>query len=426
MHDVYAFPEDLLIASQERMARHRQHAFDLVRSNPGICGYNLTGMLDHGLTGEGMWRLWRTWKPGAMDALHTGWWPVRWCLFVEPWHAYAGRAVKVEAVLANEDVLAPGRYPVRFRIMGPRGIAWEKRTEAVLPAPAPGKDPLLAVKVLEEEVVLDGPAGTYRLVADLEGGAPLNRSVDFSLSVAADLPWPTETVALWGVDEESRRWLQAHGVECRGLEDAAGKGDGVILVGIPPKEDGTAAWTRLVERVARGAIAVFLRFEAFRRDKDPRDGELDVGFLPLADKGRCHGFHDWLYHKECVAKRHPVFEGLADAGIMDWYYYGPLIPTYVFERQKDWGEVIAASFAAGYGGAGSSGYESGILLSEHQLGNGRFILTTLPILENLDSHPAADRLLLNLVRHATGLAAAPLAGRALDLPAILRDIGYNS
>ncbi len=87
---------------------------------------------------------------------------------------------------------------------------------------------------------------------------------------------------------------------------------------------------------------------------------------------------------------------------MDWYFYGPLIPRYLFQGQRDPGEVIAASFATGYCGFGSQGYESGILISEHQLGRGRFLLNTIPILENVDAHPAADRLLLNLVRYAAG------------------------
>ena len=101
--------------------------FDLIRSNPKLCGYNLTGMLDHALTGEGVWSFWREWKPGVFDALSDGWAPLRWCLFAHPLHGYAGRPLTVEAVLANEDVLPAGEYPARFRVIGPEGVAWERR-----------------------------------------------------------------------------------------------------------------------------------------------------------------------------------------------------------------------------------------------------------------------------------------------------------
>ena len=427
MKELYPFPEELLIDSQRRMARHRIHGFDLVRSNPNICGFNLTGMLDHALTGEGMWRLWRTWKPGAMDALQNGWWPVRWCLFVDPSHAWAGRPLRVEAVLANEDVLRPGRYPVCFRVFGPQGIAWERRMEAVIPTPGPGEDPPLAVSVLNDHITLAGPSGTYRLVADMErGGAPLNRSLEFYLSDPGDLPKLAQTVTLYGIDTTTESWLITHGVTCRHIDAPAQSTREVILVGNLSKlTTNRETWVDLAGRIARGGIALFLSCEAFRRAKDVREGEIDVGWLPLAQKGRCHSFNDGLYHKENVARRHPVFDGLQGNGILDWYYYGSLIPRHVFEGLQSPDEVIAASFATGYCGGGSRGYESGLLMSAHRLGSGRLVLSTFPVLENLDGEPAADRMLLNLIRYAASLCTEPLRELPSDFRSTLQAIGYT-
>src|SRR5690606_2910031 len=59
MEGVYAFPEDMLRASQQLHCRQRLLGFNLIRSNPKICGFNLTGLLDHGYTGEGLWTFWR-------------------------------------------------------------------------------------------------------------------------------------------------------------------------------------------------------------------------------------------------------------------------------------------------------------------------------------------------------------------------------
>ncbi len=129
MDGVYPFPEDMLLDSQRLMARQRRLGFDVIRSNPNICGYNLTGMLDHALTGEGPWTFWREWKPTIMETLQDGWAPLRWCLFAEPMHVYAGRPIRLEAVLANEDVLRHGEYPVSFRVMGPSGVVWEQKTQ---------------------------------------------------------------------------------------------------------------------------------------------------------------------------------------------------------------------------------------------------------------------------------------------------------
>ena len=50
----------------------------------------------------------------------------------------------------------------------------------------------------------------------------------------------------------------------------------------------------------------------------------------------------------------------------------------------------------------------------------------LDVLENLDHHPAADRLLLNLVRYARQGTEAPLAELPADFGATLRAIGYST
>jgi hypothetical protein len=50
-------------------------------------------------------------------------------------------------------------------------------------------------------------------------------------------------------------------------------------------------------------------------------------------------------------------------------------------------------------GGGSRSYNSGVLVGEYRFGKGCFVLNGLPLLSNLDRHPAADRLLLNAIVH---------------------------
>jgi hypothetical protein len=419
MEGVCAFPEFLLRDSQFRSARHRLLGFNVLRSNPKNCGFNLTGMLDHALTGEGVWRFWRDWKPGVMDAMKDGWCPLRWCLFVYPTHNYIGRPVKLEAVLANEDVLRPDEYPVCFRICGPAGIAWERSATVRIDTPPPGEDGPLAIPVMAEEVSLSGPEGDYELAVSIEQGAAATEALwQFHLTDPASLPHLNQTVTLWGVPPDVANWLKAHGVTGEEFRGTAPGRREIILVGDLSKTAGTPEdWKELARRMARGSVVVFLSQQAFQREKDA------VAWLPLAQKGRCYRFNDWLYHKECVAKVHPVFEGLQGGGILDWYYYGPVIPHYLFDGQDLPAEVIAAAFAAGYPIKG--GYASGILLGRYGFGEGHFILNTFPILDQLDHHPAADRLLLNLVKHAGSFAEKPLAGLPADFDVRLRAIGYS-
>jgi hypothetical protein len=429
MDGVYAFPEDMLRESQRLHARQRLLGFDAIRANPQICGFNLTGMLDHGMTGEGLWTFWREWKPGIVDALADGWAPARWCLFADPMHGYLGRPVTLEAILANEDDWPAGDYPVCLRVVGPAGVAWEHRTTLSIPQAAPGHDGPLAMPVFRGQVTLDGPAGVYEFAAYMEqGGAPAGGRLKFRLAdpnaARADLPARLPTVALWGVAERVRDWLADLGIPCHSFAAPAReqKGREVILVGDFSDTAGGLAtddWEELARRMAQGSTVVFLAPSALQRDNDP------VGWLPLpaGHKGRAYEFNDWLYHKECVARAHPVFAGLAGPGILDWDYYGPLISRTIFDGQDTPDETMAAAFALGYPCPG--GYASGLVMAAYRFGAGRFVLNTLKILENLGAHPAADRLLVNLIAYAAAETATPPAALPVNFSNTLAAVGYG-
>ena len=413
---VYPFPEDMLLDSQRLHARQRLLGFDLIRSNPRICGFNLTGMLDHGITGEGLWTFWREWKPGIVDALADGWAPLRWCLFVDPPHGYAGRKVKVEAVLANEDVLRPGEYPASFRIFGPSGPVWRKDVTLRVPKPVKGKDGSLALPVLLAEVTLSEP-GQYEFAASIQGCMPAGGRLKFHVSGHAPVAMPKRSVLLWGVDRRVRNWLTKHGVVCRSLDTASPRRRELVLIGDVSTVKGAASrWNTLARLIARGCVAVFLSPLAFR------EGEESVRWLPLANKGKCYAFHDWLYHKECIATAHSAFDGLQAPGILDWDYYGTMIPQYVFEGQDTPDSVAAVAIATGYCCPG--GYMGGTLMGSYRFGAGSLVLNTFPILEHLGKHPTADRLMMNLIAHGSKSAAKPLERLPAGLNALMKKIGY--
>ncbi len=563
----FTFTEDLMWESQRRHTRQRLLGFDMIRSNPKLCGYNLTGMLDHGLSGEGAWTFWREWKPGIAEGLMNGWAPVRWCLFVDPIHAYAGKKIKLEAVLANEDVLKPGTYPVCLRISGPQGIVWEKRVKVMIPKVSPGQDGPLAIPVFGKEIILNVPTGEYEFGAYMEkGGAPFGGRLKFFVSNPVEWPKVKGEVEALGLDAKTQKWLASHGVKCRPFGKTGSKKRSVILVGNYPvlNEDGKI-WVELAKRMATGNYVVFLSPAVFKKralaakvgridrlkfdgiswrnfqvanapkeewavfskefwgtvsyamtDLPKGDYTIEMGFcegfcagenerlfdiqingqvvakdfditkeaggirravvrtfkvqsqkgkididlvrgpvngpslsrlrvfdsqgelitedsalksprndsewLPLKKKGKCAFYKDDLYHKETVAKRHPLFDGLMNHGIMDWDYYGPINASTVFEDVETSDDIAAATFGAGYIVKG--GYVSGPVLASYPFGAGRFIINSLRVLENLGSHPAADRLLLNMVNYAAGFAKGPAALLPKNFEKTLKAINY--
>jgi hypothetical protein len=214
------------------------------------------------------------------------------------------------------------------------------------------------------------------------------------VSDPAALPRLTATIATWGIDTKAQQWLAAHGLTVQTIDAVIPADVKLILVGLPAQPDIPKVWDDLKQRMTAGAAVLFLSPRLFMQHPPA------MAWLPLKSQGRCYTFADWLYHKECVARRHPVFDGLTGPGILDMDYYGPVIPHEVFADIDTPDDTIAAAFATGYYDL-PGGYGCSVLIGAWKSGEGRFILSTPYLLENLDTHPAADRLLLNLIAYAS-------------------------
>jgi hypothetical protein len=380
LDELYARPEDFFAESLRKMAGQRTLGLNAIRANPNIVGYSLTGMNDHVSCGEGLTTTFRELKPGTVDAMFEGFAPLRLCLFAEPVNVYRGTRVRFEAVLANEDALLPGEYPLRLLMVGPQNQRIFDRTVHVTIE----QDSPFALPVFAEDVFVDGPSGRYRFLASLErGGAATGGETEFYVADPAEMPSVTTEVVLAGEDAELAQWLGEHGIRWR--EFAAGEPASreVILVSRTPP-----AFEELWQRVERGATAVFLSPDVLKKDDQP------LGWLPLANKGTATPIRGWLYLKDEWAKRHPIFDGLPCGGLMDTTFYREIIPDTVLVGQDPPTEAVAGAIKA------SQDYSSGLMLAVYDSGAGRFILNTLLIRENLGTHPAAERLLRNLLNAA--------------------------
>ena len=316
MAEAFGRPEDFFTQSNARMAGQRLLGLNAIRSNPNVIGYSLTGTVDQGMSGEGLWTTFRELKPGTADALFEGFAPLRFCLFVEPLHAYRGTPARFEAVLANEDALAPGEYPVRLQVFGPyaagagpvsdRKCVFERTLTMTIPEKKDGAELPFVLPVFAEELPLDFPAGRYRFLASFDrGAAATGGETEFYVADPAELPQVEAEVVLWGEDPSLKKWLTERGIRNRDFTPAPPSGRELILAGVrPPAPGGAAAFRELASRIARGSTVVFLAPEVFA------NGDQPVAFVPLANKGALARMNSWLYHKDEWAKPHPIFEGL--------------------------------------------------------------------------------------------------------------------
>ncbi|MDD6321295.1 MAG: hypothetical protein PUB64_01235 [Firmicutes bacterium] len=379
---VYPFPETMLIESQRLGARQRTLGFNLIRANPQIAGFSMTGLLDHGMCGEGLWSYWRRWKPEMFDAISDGFSPLRFCLMTWQTNAYSGREFRVKASLATEDALRPGRYSASFRIVRDCVTVWSKDTEIVIPESMP-----LAVPVFDERITLDVPTGKYTLLANLNnGGSPTGEKLDFYITDTSYLNAQGTSVRVWGVNEKAAAFMTCRGVN---VLPFSGETDLPVIVGNPEDHGDDAKWNSLRTAAENGHKTVFMQSRLFL---DHPELTAKTGFADF----RCVYTQDFLYHKEYVPMPHPIFDGLRP-GMMDLDYVSTVFPHETIETEAS-PEPICSGFVTGSIWV-EGAYRSSYSIAEWKTGRGSVILSMPYVLENIGDNPIADILLINTVKY---------------------------
>jgi hypothetical protein len=427
--------DDFFTASHANLVRLRRTGENALRANPHVVAFSSTApIVEAGFCGSGVANAFRELKPGLADATFELSAPLRWCLFAEPTSVYRGARVKLEAVLANEDVLRPGKYPVRLQVVGPNGAqVWEKTVQAEVPNRGENQEPPFALPVFAEEMAVDGPPGRYRFLATiLDGGAPQGGQTEFFVDAAETMPQIAAEVVLWGDDPQLRQWLSSSRIAAKPFVSGLQAARQLILAsGKPEAPGGASAFAELAKHTARGSAVVFLDPGMFG------DGQNAVRWVPLAKKGFL-GPIDWVggyYRAEVWAKAHPVFDGLPAGGLLDPLFYREILPPRVFLRCHTVGrgfveeevttELDAPEEAICGANRLSANYASGLHVAVYRFGEGRFLLNTLSIRENLGRVPAAERLLRNMLRHMGRETDRPPTDLPADFGSTLKAMGYQ-
>ena len=388
MEEVFGHPAEYFSDAVRKMANQRRIGLDAIRSNPKIVGHSVTGTVDQGMTGEGVFTTFRELKRGTTDVMFECFAPVRLCLFAEPVNAWRGDSVMLEAVLVDENTLTPGEYPVRLQVLGPdRRCVWQRDITVTV---ADDAERPFATSVFCEDVPLDVPTGEYRFIANFQRGATATGGdVSFHVTDRADLPEASGDVLLCGGIRELSAWLTDSGVKVTPFTPEAVKPGVPVIVGSDiPEEERTETVSAVFSAVEAGATAVFLSADVFAQ------GEESLALLPVEGGKELKRIAGWLYLKDEWARRHPVFDGLPAGGLLDYDVYREVIPDYVYNLEATPTEAVAGANKT------SQNYDAGLLVSVHEHGQGRFILNTLQLIENLGTSPVAERILRNLVTFA--------------------------
>ncbi len=396
LEDIYPTPRHVILESYAEQNKYREQVFSLIRSNPNIMGYSMTAVQDHAYRGEGFLGLMGEFKPGHMDTMQEGWAPLRWCILTWPTHFYSDEPVRLRAVLADEDVLKAGTYPVTLRIYGKEGVVWKKELEFFVPEGERG----YTHNVFDETVVVEGlKEGQYTFSAVLEKGAwARGGNADFDVTDKALLPKLTGKICIAGeIPENTKKLLEKQGATITGLDD-----DGIILVG---RLKDKAVWDKVYKKIEAGAYAAFTDRWSFT-EKGEYYGYLDETYEAVnirrdnGSKAQLVSNWEWLYHRMAIAKPCKLLNGLTKQGLLDQNYYNEVLSQQylIFDTPADKEAVLA--FEMRIVGAYDIDPLDALIMGENNYGKGRYSFTTLEVLEQT-GHPAADKLLLNMLNSSS-------------------------
>jgi len=345
---IYPFAEQFLKDSQKINADERRRNFDMLRSNNRLSGFSLTGLLDHGMCGEGLWTYWRKFKPGMYDAVSDGWASLRFCILA-PVAVKVGEKIKIEIYLANDGVLKSGIYHADFAVNGPYGVENCFSADFELD----GSD---FSTFVTEKTVCPTRSGRYEVVARMDGGAPRGESRWFeAVDCSGEIDGEIECV---GIDGEVKDLLVRHGIK---------SGKGPVLVGsVTAKEVDL-----LLKRAAEGETVAFLDSSQFT------DGEKLRALQTVAPDLSLSLGRDWLYHKDFVLACGEVFDGLGKK-ILDPYVFGESFPHLAYKTSKTPYESLCPGFVTGNHNE-RDGYASYHALCSYRYGRGVVYLSAFPL-----------------------------------------------
>ena len=402
---LYPFPESFCEETERLNARQREEDFDVIRANPMLCGYSLTSW---GVSNEGVLEWGNVFKHGVSYALQTGWAPLRWSIFPECRTVYANQPFRLEAVLCNEDVLAPGTYPAAVRIHNENGIAWDFKFMADYPSDGYGNEPPLAANVLDETVSL--PAGDYTIYAKLlEGGHAYGGRMPITVVEVDPQKANGKMIAEWGLSENTKILLEENGVKLVDFVNADIDTLSLLLIGNP--DNMQTGWEKAMAFASAGGTVVFLNALPLAGKRIPGEDQMSNMPSQIYDDerlyvnpylteiagldARCTTYHNWLYHMDTIHIDHPIFWNTSKAGLLDMEQWDDICPEKLFLNMKQPDLVLAAGIGLRLFIEDQCAASQAMCV--YNRGQGRVVINGLRIEENIGKHPFADQILLNIV-----------------------------
>jgi len=372
---LYPLPSTLMQGSMENHAKYRRFDFNLMRSNPYLNGLSLTGLLDHSICGEGVWTLFRTFKPKMAEVLQDGFSKLMWCIIPEKTSVFKGDSFNVEVLLSNEDVLEAGRtYKVKAAIIND-GKVYEAREYSFTHK----EQKSFVVPVFKDKFDTDNLSdGKYILKLELIGADVFGSEKEFFV-FSHTKSRTGKNVYCIGLTSEEKEKIKALGFNiCENYKN------GAVILGDVKEEN----FDEINSLLLNGASVVALK----SADKD----NYSLNLLPEEKRPALNREQDWLYHREYVVNYESPFFKDMSAGVMDVDIYGDIFTQNALDTESAPDITHSMAFSTGY--PNQRGYTGGFKIGTYFIGNGKLTLNTYKLLNSYS--PMGEKLLVNIIDNA--------------------------
>lgn len=373
--DLYPFPSELMKGSFENHAKYREYDFNILRSNPYLNGLSLTGMLDHSICGEGLWTLYREFKPKIADVLQTGFSHLMWCVLPKKTSLFKGEAFEVEVLISNEDKLKINeRYHVRAAIIKD-GRVYDLRKYSFV---ADGRKSFVIPVFTDSFPTGRLDDGEYTFKVELFGAQAAGGTCRFNVYDHVTSK-TNRSVYCIGMSDGDKAKIQKYGFKISDKFE-----NNVVLAGEVTKDN----IDEIKNILADGAFVICL--------KAGDEENLSLELLPEERRPeKINREVDWLYHRETVANyKSSFFDGMP-CGTLDVELYGKIFSEADFDATEEQVPDVTHAIAFSTGFPNPRGYLGGFKLGTYYLGKSKLILNTFKLLDS--AVPMGEKLLINII-----------------------------
>ena len=374
---LYPLKSDIIFGSMLNHKKYREFDFNILRSNPYFNGISLTGLLDHSICGEGLWTLYREYKPFMADVLQVGFSPLMWCIIPEKVSLFKGEEFKVEVLISNEDRLTLGKeYPVRAAIIKDGKVIEHRDYSAVVEI----NNKSFVIPVFEDVFSTENyECGEYVFKLEIDGADIAGNTKTFTVHPHTS---SKTSKKIYCIDVENKFRLKELGFEISEKYSS----DCIVLVGYVSNNN-----IKEIECLLNNGAKI-ISAGAYKKD----DKTLDL--LPVERRPDVDDCGDWLYHKETIVNYESLLFEDMPAGTMDCELYGDLFTERTFDAEGKQVPDYTHALAYGMGYPNLKGYTGGFKLGTYNLKNGCLIVNLFNVLESYS--PMSEKLLINLLDNA--------------------------